>query len=131
MCHHCGHVERRPDVCPSCSTADTLAACGPGVERLQEEVAERFPEARSLVLSSDMPGGIERLRREIEAVATGEFNIVIGTQLVAKGHHFPFLSLVGAIDADLGLTSGDPRAAERATRTIHLEKGQLMSEVHA
>ena len=118
MCHHCGHVERRPDVCPSCSTADTLAACGPGVERLQEEVAERFPEARSLVLSSDMPGGIERLRREIEAVATGEFNIVIGTQLVAKGHHFPFLSLVGAIDADLGLTSGDPRAAERTFQML-------------
>ena len=118
MCHHCGHVERRPETCPSCSATDTLAACGPGVERLQEEVAERFPDARTLVLSSDMPGGIERLRREIEEVATGAFNIVIGTQLVAKGHHFPFLSLVGAIDADLGLTSGDPRAAERTFQML-------------
>jgi primosomal protein N' (replication factor Y) len=118
MCHHCGHVERRPESCPSCSTEDSLAACGPGVERLQEEVAEQFPEARALVLSSDMPGGIERLRREIEAVAAGEFNIVIGTQLVAKGHHFPYLSLVGVVDADLGLTSGDPRAAERTFQML-------------
>lgn len=118
MCHHCGHVERRPETCPSCSAEESLAACGPGVERLQEEVAEQFPEARALVLSSDMPGGIERLRREIEAVATGEFNIVIGTQLVAKGHHFPYLSLVGVVDADLGLTSGDPRAAERTFQML-------------
>ena len=118
MCHHCGHVERRPETCPSCSAEDSLAACGPGVERLQEEVAEQFPEARALVLSSDMPGGIERLRREIEAVAAGEFNIVIGTQLVAKGHHFPYLSLVGVVDADLGLTSGDPRAAERTFQML-------------
>ena len=95
-----------------------MAACGPGVERLQEEVAEQFPDARALVLSSDMPGGIERLRREIEAVAAGEFNIVIGTQLVAKGHHFPYLSLVGVVDADLGLTSGDPRAAERTFQML-------------
>ena len=118
MCHHCGHVERRPETCPSCSAEDSLAACGPGVERLQEEVAEQFPDARALVLSSDMPGGIERLRREIEAVAAGEFNIVIGTQLVAKGHHFPYLSLVGVVDADLGLTSGDPRAAERTFQML-------------
>jgi primosomal protein N' (replication factor Y) len=95
-----------------------LAACGPGVERLQEEVAEQFPDARALVLSSDMPGGIERLRREIEAVAAGDFSIVIGTQLVAKGHHFPYLSLVGVVDADLGLTSGDPRAAERTFQML-------------
>ncbi|MBM3636090.1 MAG: primosomal protein N' [Alphaproteobacteria bacterium] len=118
MCHHCGHVERRPETCPSCSTEDSLAACGPGVERLQEEVAEQFSEARALVLSSDMPGGIERLRREIEAVASGEFSIVIGTQLIAKGHHFPYLSLVGVVDADLGLTSGDPRAAERTFQML-------------
>ncbi len=118
MCHHCGHVERRPETCPSCSAEDSLAACGPGVERLQEEVAEQFPDARALVLSSDMPGGIERLRREIESVAAGDFNIVIGTQLVAKGHHFPYLSLVGVVDADLGLTSGDPRAAERTFQML-------------
>jgi primosomal protein N' (replication factor Y) (superfamily II helicase) len=118
VCHHCGHIEKRPENCPSCAAADTLTACGPGVERLSEEVATKFPEARTLVLSSDMPGGTERLRREIEAVASGEFQIIIGTQLVAKGHHFPFLSLVGVVDADLGLTSGDPRAAERTFQML-------------
>lgn len=124
MCHHCGHIERRPESCPSCEATETLAACGPGVERLNEEVAERFPDARVLTLSSDMPGGIERLRREIEAVAQGEFNIIIGTQLVAKGHHFPLLSLVGVVDADLGLTSGDPRAAERTFQMLQQVTGR-------
>jgi primosomal protein N' (replication factor Y) len=94
------------------------------VERLSEEVAEAFPQARVLMLSSDMPGGTERLRREIEAVAAGEFQIIIGTQLVAKGHHFPFLSLVGVVDADLGLTSGDPRAAERTFQMLQQVTGR-------
>ena len=124
MCHHCGHVERRPDNCPACQAVDSLTACGPGVERLNEEVAEAFPQARVLMLSSDMPGGTERLRREIEAVAAGEFQIIIGTQLVAKGHHFPFLSLVGVVDADLGLTSGDPRAAERTFQMLQQVTGR-------
>jgi len=124
MCHHCGHVERRPDNCPACQAVDSLTACGPGVERLSEEVAEAFPNARVLMLSSDMPGGTERLRREIEAVAAGEFQIIIGTQLVAKGHHFPFLSLVGVVDADLGLTSGDPRAAERTFQMLQQVTGR-------
>jgi len=124
MCHHCGHVERRPDSCPACEAVDSLTACGPGVERLNEEVAEAFPDARILVLSSDMPGGTERLRREIEAVASGEFQIIIGTQLVAKGHHFPYLSLVGVVDADLGLTSGDPRAAERTFQMLQQVTGR-------
>jgi primosomal protein N' (replication factor Y) (superfamily II helicase) len=88
-------------------------ACGPGVERLAEEVATTFPEARTIVLSSDFPGGTERLKAGIQAVADGEFQIVIGTQLVAKGHNFPGMTLVGVIDADIGLASGDPRAAER------------------
>ncbi len=89
VCHQCGHVERRPDICAECDTPDSLAACGPGVERLAEEVALSFPDARTLVLSSDFPGGTERLRREIDAIARREFDIVIGTQLVAKGHNFP------------------------------------------
>jgi len=124
MCHHCGHVERRPESCPACEAVDSLTACGPGVERLNEEVAEAFPNTRVLVLSSDMPGGTERLRREIEAVASGEFQIIIGTQLVAKGHHFPYLSLVGVVDADLGLTSGDPRAAERTFQMLQQVTGR-------
>jgi primosomal protein N' (replication factor Y) len=117
-CHHCGHEERRPDLCPNCDSAGSLVACGPGVERLQEEVAERFPEARTLVLSSDMPGGVQRLRTELDAIARGEADIIIGTQLVAKGHNFPGLSLVGVVDADLGLAHGDPRAAERTFQLL-------------
>jgi primosomal protein N' (replication factor Y) len=124
VCHHCGHVERRPDICPECGSEDTLAACGPGVERLAEEVATLFPQARTLVLSSDFPGGAERLRRELEEIAAGAFDIVIGTQLVAKGHNFPHLTLVGVIDADLGLGSGDPRAAERTFQLLNQVTGR-------
>ena len=124
MCHHCGHVERRPDVCPECGSEDSLAACGPGVERLAEEAATLFPNARILVLSSDFPGGADRLRRELEEIAKGAFDIVIGTQLVAKGHNFPYLTLVGVIDADLGLGSGDPRAAERTFQLLNQVTGR-------
>ena len=116
-CHHCGHEQRRPEACPKCDTEDSLVACGPGVERLQEEVVERFPTARTLVLSSDI-GGVQRIRTELEAVAKGEADIIIGTQLVAKGHNFPGLSLVGVVDADLGLAHGDPRASERTFQLL-------------
>ena len=118
ICHHCGHMEPRPHVCPECEAEDALAACGPGVERLAEEAAGLFPDARVLVLSSDFPGGAERLRRELDEIAKGAFDLVIGTQLVAKGHNFPFLTLVGVVDADLGLGSGDPRAAERTFQLL-------------
>ncbi|WP_018408859.1 primosomal protein N' [Methylocystis rosea] len=124
MCHHCGHIERRPQACPECGAEDSLAACGPGVERLAEEAATLFPDARILVLSSDFPGGADRLRRELEEIAKGAFDIVIGTQLVAKGHNFPFLTLVGVIDADLGLGSGDPRAAERTFQLLNQVTGR-------
>ncbi|PPD46241.1 MAG: primosomal protein N' [Methylocystis sp.] len=118
VCHHCGHTERRPHACPECGAEDSLTACGPGVERLAEEAATLFPDARILVLSSDFPGGAERLRRELDEIAKGAFDIVIGTQLVAKGHNFPHLTLVGVVDADLGLGSGDPRAAERTFQLL-------------
>ncbi|WP_159728110.1 primosomal protein N' [Methylosinus sp. Ce-a6] len=124
VCHHCGHVERRPNICPECEAEDSLAACGPGVERLAEEAAILFPEARVLVLSSDFPGGQERLRRELAEIAAGAFDIVIGTQLVAKGHNFPFLTLVGVVDADSGLGSGDPRAAERTFQLLNQVTGR-------
>jgi len=124
VCHHCGHIERRPDACPECQTVDSLTACGPGVERLGEEVATLFPEARTLVLSSDFPGGTERLRRELEEIAQGNFDIVIGTQLVAKGHNFPRLTLVGVVDGDVGLSSGDPRAAERTFQLLQQVTGR-------
>ncbi|MBX9910173.1 MAG: primosomal protein N' [Beijerinckiaceae bacterium] len=124
VCHHCGHVERRPHECPQCHAPESLTACGPGVERLAEEVATLFPQARTIVLSSDFPGGTERLKAELMAVANGEFDIVIGTQLVAKGHNFPGMTLVGVVDADLGLTSGDPRAAERTFQVLRQVTGR-------
>ncbi|WP_417679381.1 primosomal protein N' [Roseibium sp.] len=118
VCHHCGHNEKVPESCPSCGSAESLIACGPGVERVAEEVADRFPQARTLILSSDLPGGPERLRREMKIVEEGGADIVIGTQLVAKGHNFPKMRLVGVIDADLGLAHGDPRAAEKTFQLL-------------
>lgn len=124
VCHHCGHSEKRPDACPECGTFDHLVACGPGVERIAEEVVGHFPEARTIVLSSDMLGGVRRLRLELEAIAKGEADIVIGTQLVAKGHNFPNMTLVGVVDADLGLANGDPRAAERTFQLLSQVTGR-------
>jgi primosomal protein N' (replication factor Y) (superfamily II helicase) len=124
VCHHCGHIERRPPVCPACGAEDSLVACGPGVERLAEEAATLFPDARMIVLSSDFPGGTDRLRRELAEIAAGTFDIVIGTQLVAKGHNFPGMTLVGVIDADVGLTSGDPRAGERTFQILQQVTGR-------
>lgn len=118
VCHHCGHFEPVPDNCPSCQSANSLVACGPGVERVAEEVSDLFPQARTLVLSSDLPGGPERLKREMKIVEEGGADIIIGTQLVAKGHNFPKMKLVGVIDADLGLAHGDPRAAEKTFQLL-------------
>lgn len=124
VCHQCGHAERKPDSCPECGTVDHLVACGPGVERIAEEVVAHFPDARTIVLSSDLLGGVKRLRLELEAVAKGEADIVIGTQLVAKGHNFPNMTLVGVVDADLGLANGDPRAAERTFQLLSQVTGR-------
>ncbi len=124
VCHQCGHIERVPQHCPECDNVDTLTPCGPGVERLAEEVAKLWPEAKALILSSDFPGGTARLREELDAVANGACDIIIGTQLVAKGHNFPLLSLVGVIDADVGLSNGDPRAAERTFQILQQVTGR-------
>jgi primosomal protein N' (replication factor Y) len=124
VCHHCGHVERTPHACVECGSIDSLVPCGPGVERIAEEAAALFPDKRCIVLSSDFPGGTERLRGELSAIAAGEFDIVIGTQLVAKGHNFPLMTLVGVLDADIGLTSGDPRAAERTFQMLQQVTGR-------
>jgi primosomal protein N' (replication factor Y) len=124
VCHHCGHVEGRPKICPACHEADTLTACGPGVERLAEEAALLFPDIRMLVLSSDFPGGIETLRAQLGAAARGEYDLIIGTQLVAKGHNFPLLTFVCVVDADVGLANADPRAAERTFQLLRQATGR-------
>jgi primosomal protein N' (replication factor Y) (superfamily II helicase) len=124
VCHHCGFAMPHPPACPNCQAVNSFAAIGPGVERLEEEVRELFPQARVLVLSSDLVATIERLRAELDDVAQGRFDIVVGTQLVAKGHHFPKLNLVGVVDADLGLNNGDPRAAERTFQLLHQVVGR-------
>lgn len=118
ICHHCGHTERRPTHCVACNAEESLTACGPGVERIAEEVAETFPDVRRIVLSSDMPGGTERLRQDLAAITAGEYPIIIGTQLIAKGHNFPRLTLAAIIDADIGLMSNDPRASERTFQLL-------------
>ncbi len=124
ICHHCGYTRPTVTECPKCHTEDSMVPCGPGVERLAEECATLFPEARLLILSSDMAGGIARLREEIAAVARGEADIVIGTQLVAKGHNFPHLAMVGVVDADLALGQGDPRAGERTFQVLQQVVGR-------
>jgi primosomal protein N' (replication factor Y) (superfamily II helicase) len=119
VCHHCGFSMPRPHVCPNCAAEESLVAVGPGVERLQEEAAALFPQARTMVLSSDLITSIETMRSELNEIAEGRVDIIIGTQLVAKGHHFPRLNLVGVVDADLGLGNGDPRAAERTWQLLN------------
>ena len=101
-----------------------MAAVGPGVERLAEEVAARFPEARLAVLSSDLFGSARALKEQIAAIAEGAADIIIGTQIVAKGHNFPLLTLVGVIDADLGLQGSDLRAAERTFQLMRQVTGR-------
>jgi primosomal protein N' (replication factor Y) len=119
VCHHCGFSMPRPHLCPHCGAEESLAAIGPGVERLQEEAAALFPNARTMVLSSDLITSIEAMRSELNEIAEGRVDIIIGTQLVAKGHNFPRLNLVGVVDADLGLGNGDPRAAERTFQLLN------------
>src|ERR1700741_3058041 len=119
VCHHCGFSMPRPHACPHCAAEESLVAVGPGVERLQEEAASLFPNARTMVLSSDLITSLETMRSELNEIAEGRVDIIIGTQLVAKGHHFPRLNLVGVVDADLGLGNGDPRASERTWQLLN------------
>ncbi|WGS27901.1 primosomal protein N' [Bradyrhizobium sp. ISRA464] len=128
VCHHCGFSMPRPNICPHCAAEESLVAVGPGVERLQEEAASIFPEARTMVLSSDLITSIETMRSELNEIAEGRVDIIIGTQLVAKGHNFPRLNLVGVVDADLGLSNGDPRAAERTFQLLNQVVGRAGRE---
>jgi primosomal protein N' (replication factor Y) len=124
MCHQCGETKEMPTTCPSCKAVGRLAPVGPGVERLAEEVIEKFPDAKVAVLSSDLFGSARALKEQIKLIANGDTDIVIGTQLVAKGHNFPNLTLVGVIDADLGLQGSDLRAAERTFQLMRQVAGR-------
>lgn len=124
MCHQCGETKPVPDACPSCEVEGKMAPVGPGIERLAEEAAALFPEARIAVLSSDLFGSARALKQRIEEIAAGEADIILGTQLVAKGHNFPLLTLVGVIDADLGLQGSDLRAAERTFQLMRQVAGR-------
>ena len=124
MCHQCGETAPMPLACPACGVEGKLAAVGPGVERMAEEVGALFPEARVAILSSDLFGSARALKAAVEDIAAGGADIVIGTQLVAKGHNFPLLTLVGVIDADLGLQGSDLRAAERTFQLMRQVSGR-------
>jgi primosomal protein N' (replication factor Y) len=124
MCHQCGHTDGLPSLCPNCGRGDRIAACGPGVERLAEEAADLFEGARIEILSSDLTSGPAELKERFAAIARGEADIIVGTQMVAKGHNFPLLTLVGVIDADMGLHGGDLRAAERTFQLMRQVAGR-------
>ena len=124
QCHHCGHTRALPESCPECGAHDRLAACGPGVERLSDEVAELAPHARAAIVASDTLRGPGAAEAVIRRVTGHEIDVLIGTQVVAKGHNFPLLTLVGVVDADLGLGGGDLRAMERTYQLLHQVAGR-------
>ncbi len=124
LCHHCGYAAPVPALCPECLAAGTLVPCGPGVERVREEVAARFPGARLALMVSDLLSGPRAAAALADAMVAQRYDVLIGTQIVAKGHHFPMLTLVGVVDADLGLSGGDLRAAERTYQLLHQVAGR-------
>jgi primosomal protein N' (replication factor Y) len=123
-CHHCGHVMPPPKACPECGEEDSLVACGPGVERIADEVADLFPDARTAIVTSDTIWSPLRAAEFVGAMEAGAIDVVVGTQLITKGYHFPNLTLVGVVDADLGLAGGDLRAAERSFQQIQQVAGR-------
>ncbi|ODU18952.1 MAG: primosomal protein N' [Sphingomonas sp. SCN 67-18] len=124
QCHHCGHMTPPPRACPECGEEDSLVACGPGVERIADEVRALFPDARTAIVTSDTLWSPAKAAEFVARMEDGEIDIVVGTQLVTKGYHFPNLTLVGVIDADLGLDGGDLRAAERSFQQIAQVSGR-------
>ena len=127
-CHHCGHNEKLPERCPACHAEESFAAIGPGVERIAEETRLVFPQARSLVMASDVIPGPKAAAAAAAAIAARQVDVIIGTQMVAKGWHFPHLTVVGVVDADLGLNGGDLRAAERTVQMLYQVAGRAGRE---
>ena len=130
VCHHCGHTAAPPKLCPECGAEGRLAACGPGVERLAEEVGALLPEARLTIMASDTLASPKAAAAVVRQVTDREIDILIGTQIMAKGHHFPHLTLVGVVDADLGLSGGDLRASERTYQLLVQVSGRAGRAAH-
>ncbi|MBL8676675.1 MAG: primosomal protein N', partial [Alphaproteobacteria bacterium] len=130
LCHHCGAKRRLPDSCPKCQEKDTYNPHGPGVERIYEEVRAFLPEARCVLLSSDHMTDSKTVFEQIKAIQDHEVDILIGTQIMAKGHHFPLLTLVGIVDGDATLSGSDLRASEKAFQLLHQVSGRSGREKH-
>lgn len=124
QCHHCGFQTKPPEKCPSCEDTNSMVPCGPGVERLAEEIDLLFPEARTVIAASDTVHGPKQAAELVTMIEDGAVDLVIGTQIVAKGYHFPGLTLVGVVDADLGLSGGEFRAAERTFQLLYQVAGR-------
>ncbi|HVZ09007.1 primosomal protein N' [Rhodopila sp.] len=124
LCHHCGHTIPIPPECPACHVRDSLTPIGPGIERITEEAADLFPEARRLIMASDTITGPHAAAAAAHAIENRDVDLIIGTQLVAKGWHFPHLTFVGVVDADLGLAGGELRASERTVQLLHQVAGR-------
>ncbi len=123
-CHYCGYSSDLPTNCSSCCAEDSFAACGPGVERLAEEATRLFGEAKIDIMASDTMGSPQAAQKLVARMTERKIDLLIGTQIVAKGHHFPYLTTIGVIDADLGLSGGDLRAAERTYQLLHQVAGR-------
>ncbi|MBQ3695505.1 MAG: primosomal protein N' [Alphaproteobacteria bacterium] len=128
QCHHCGYTQKRPTECPCCHEKETLVSCGPGVERVAEEVLSLFPKARIAEITSDTLNSPQQFEDLLNRIQNGMIDILIGTQMLAKGHHFPNLTLVGVIDADMGLAGGDLRAGERTFQLLNQVMGRAGRE---
>ncbi|KKB96755.1 Primosomal protein N' [Candidatus Arcanobacter lacustris] len=127
-CHHCGYYRPIQRICSECGVEDNFIACGPGVERIEEEVKLLFPDARVITMTRDNVNSVKKSRELVESILNKEVDIIVGTQVIAKGHHFPELSLVGVIDADVGLAGGDLRSAEKTYQLLHQVGGRAGRE---
>lgn len=128
MCHHCGYLRLKPEACLKCEESNSLISCGPGVERVAEELMKIFPTYRTEIMASDIMTSVHKLQALLDDLHNGKINIVVGTQMIAKGHHFPKITVVGVVDADLGLAGGDLRSGERTYQLLNQVSGRAGRE---
>jgi len=123
-CHHCNYSKTNHDICPSCKVSGCMKSCGPGVEKIAEEVRNLFPEEKITIITKDTMSSSDKMEKAFSAILNNEVSIIIGTQMVAKGHHFPNLTLVGIIDADIGFGGADLRATEKTYQLLEQVSGR-------